>query len=84
MTQLLFFSGQRGRAAFVAKHQHQPAPRCSPVLRGLLDEINSDSYDLLGASSQETETDINMADAYEMFLADLVFSTNDPRVDIMN
>lgn len=52
-------------------------------LFGILDEIESDSYDLMN-TSKDAETKINMSDAYEMFLADLVFSTNDPRVDIMN
>ena len=51
-------------------------------LFGILDEINSDSYNLMG--SDNDGTNVNMNDAYEMFLADLVFSTNDPRVDIIN
>jgi hypothetical protein len=51
------------------------------VLRGILDEINSDAYDLL---SSEGETKVDLRNAYEMLLAELVFSTNDPRVDIMN
>jgi hypothetical protein len=49
---------------------------------GLLDEINSGSYDLLSSTTKETE--VNMNDAFETFLAELVFSTNDPRIDIMN
>lgn len=55
--------------------------RSTTTLYGILDEIESDSYDLLSAKE---ETDINMNDAYEMLLGELVFSTNDPRVDIMN
>jgi hypothetical protein len=52
------------------------------TLFGLLDEINSGSYDLLSSSTKETK--VNMNDAFETFLAELVFSTNDPRIDIMN
>lgn len=55
--------------------------RTSPIF-GILDEIQSDSYDLMG--SDDSDEQVNMSDAYEMFLADLVFSTNDPRVDIAN
>ena len=61
-----------------------PFRRALPAVRplfGILDEIESDSYNLMSSSE---EKEVNMADAYEMFLADLVFSTNDPRVDIMN
>mmetsp|Transcript_11306 Transcript_11306/g.16108 ORF Transcript_11306/g.16108 Transcript_11306/m.16108 type:complete len:538 (-) Transcript_11306:353-1966(-) len=50
-------------------------------LFGILDEMESDAYDL---TSTADETEINMNDAYEMFLADLVFSTNNPKVDIIN
>lgn len=60
----------------------RPTPSSPIVLKGLLDEIEGDSYNLL--SSNEDETDIDMNNAYEIFLGDLVFSTNDPRVDIMN
>lgn len=52
-------------------------------LFGILDEIESDQYNLMGAE-QNSEQKIDMNNAYEMFLADLVFSTNDPRVDIIN
>jgi len=55
--------------------------RSSP-LYGILDEINSDSYDLMSGGDEESKVDMN--NAYEMFLGELVFSTNDPRVDIMN
>lgn len=52
-------------------------------LWGILDEIESDQYNLLGAE-KDSEKKIDMNNAYEIFLADLVFSTNDPRVDIIN
>eukprot|EP00977_Amphora_coffeiformis_P013622 scaffold3608_cov183-Amphora_coffeaeformis.AAC.9 len=52
-------------------------------LAGILDEIESDAFDLMNTSG-DAEKQVNMSDAYEMFLADLVFSTNDPRIDIMN
>jgi hypothetical protein len=49
---------------------------------GLLDEINNaDAYNLMSSSNDE---EVKMNDAYEIFLGELVFSTNDPRVDIMN
>jgi hypothetical protein len=49
---------------------------------GLLDEINNaDAYNLMSSSNEE---EVKMNDAYEIFLGELVFSTNDPRVDIMN
>jgi len=50
-------------------------------LFGILDEMESDAYDL---TSTAEETDVNMNDAFEMFLADLVFSTNNPKMDIIN
>jgi hypothetical protein len=52
-------------------------------LWGILDEIQSDQYNLLGSSSK-VEQSIDLNNAYEIFLADLVFSTNDPRVDVLN
>ena len=51
-------------------------------LYGLLDEINSDEYNLMDTSKGSDDSGIN--DQFEIFLGDLVFSTNDPRVDIMN
>lgn len=50
------------------------------ALAGILDEINSGSYDLMGSN----EPEVDVSNAYEIFLGDLVFSTNDPRMDIMN
>ena len=50
------------------------------ILRGILDEIEGDSYNLLSSTE---ETDVPMNDAYEVFLGELVFSTNDPRMDIV-
>lgn len=52
------------------------------VVFGLMDEINSGAYDLSSAGNSESKASISSA--YETFLADLVFSTNDPRMDIMN
>jgi hypothetical protein len=52
-------------------------------LYGILDEINSGSFDLLSSKGDEPSSSA-MENAYEQFLADLVFSTNDPRVDIVN
>ena len=67
------------------RHPNQPHQRtiAHTQLFGILDEIESDSYNLM-STSEDAAQGVNMADAYEMFLAELVFSTNDPRVDIMN
>lgn len=55
----------------------------STILRGLLDEMNSDAYNLMSTNS-DADDKIDLHNAYEMLLAELVFSTNDPRIDIMN
>jgi hypothetical protein len=66
-----------------------PAPS-STRLWGILDEIMSDSYDLVGSAGGgdgkkgKDASARDVTDAYEMVLAELVFSTNDPRVDIVN
>jgi hypothetical protein len=54
--------------------------RVDVPLFGLLDEINSDAYDLTTSKTNN----VDLSNAYEMMLAELVFSTNDPRVDIVN
>jgi len=51
-----------------------------PPLFGILDEVMSDDYNLMSSSE---ESEVNMNDSYEIFLGDLVFSTNDPRLDII-
>mmetsp|Transcript_58481 Transcript_58481/g.143042 ORF Transcript_58481/g.143042 Transcript_58481/m.143042 type:complete len:558 (-) Transcript_58481:232-1905(-) len=50
-------------------------------LFGILDEVMSDDYNLMDSSNEQ---EIKMNDAYEIFLADLIFSTNDPRLDIVD
>lgn len=57
---------------------HQP-------LFGILDEVMGEDYNLMGSEVVgENEGDNNeLFAAYEIFLGDLVFSTNDPRLDIM-
>lgn len=65
------------------QHDHQQ----STALMGLLDEINSGAYDLMSTSNDADNSnskDQGRTDAYEIFLAELVFSTNDPRIDIAN
>jgi len=53
-------------------------------LFGILDEVNSDAFDLTGGSSSaQQENTPEVEQAYEAFLAQLVFSTNDPRIDIV-
>ncbi|KAL3925793.1 MAG: hypothetical protein SGILL_000174 [Bacillariaceae sp.] len=51
-----------------------------PPLFGILDEVMGEDYNLMSSSE---ESEVNMNDAYEIFLGDLVFSTNDPRLDIV-
>ena len=59
----------------------------SPALKplyGILDEINSDSFNLLGNNvDDEVDNRPDIEAAYETFLAQLVFSANDPRLDIV-
>ena len=54
-----------------------------------MDEVRSGAFDLtsLLSNNDDTSDDIStseMEKAYEMFLGQLVFSTNDPRIDIMD
>lgn len=66
-------------------HQHQDAKRLRP-LRGIMDEVNSDAFDLSSLlKSDGDEPSVNEQEkAYEMFLGQLVFSSTDPRIDIMD
>jgi hypothetical protein len=64
-----------------AYFQPQKQQQQHTALFGLMDEIMGDNYNLLSTSD---DTDIPMNDAYEVFLGDLVFSTNDPRMDIID
>uniref|UniRef100_A0A6U6I2K0 Uncharacterized protein n=1 Tax=Odontella aurita TaxID=265563 RepID=A0A6U6I2K0_9STRA len=53
-------------------------------LFGILDEVNSDSFDLLGGGNEDAGPSRNqLEEAYEILLADIIFSTNDPRLDIV-
>jgi hypothetical protein len=51
-----------------------------------MDEVNSDAFDLsdLLKNDDDKPSDNEMEKAYEMFLGQLVFSSNDPRIDIMD
>eukprot|EP00581_Thalassiosira_minuscula_P012426 CAMPEP_0183725596 /NCGR_PEP_ID=MMETSP0737-20130205/20904_1 /TAXON_ID=385413 /ORGANISM="Thalassiosira miniscula, Strain CCMP1093" /LENGTH=484 /DNA_ID=CAMNT_0025956637 /DNA_START=362 /DNA_END=1816 /DNA_ORIENTATION=+ len=50
-----------------------------------MDEVNSDAFDLsdLLKGDDDEPSNNDMEKAYEMFLGQLVFSSNDPRIDIM-
>jgi hypothetical protein len=50
-------------------------------LRGILDEVNSDAFDLLSSSKANNKDEDE--ERFEIFLAELVFSPNDPRLDIV-
>lgn len=68
-----------GKVAFAPSKTKGATP-----LYGILDEVNSDSFNLLGNNSDDDEpTASEMETAYETFLAQLVFSENDPRMDIV-
>lgn len=50
-----------------------------------MDEVNSDAFDLSSLLQNDDEPSTSeMENAYEMFLGQLVFSSNDPRIDIMD
>ncbi|KAL7436674.1 hypothetical protein ACHAXH_009343 [Discostella pseudostelligera] len=58
-----------------------------PPLRGIMDEVNSGAFDLsdlLKGDGDDELSSSEMEKAYEMFLGQLVFSSNDPRIDIMD
>lgn len=71
-----------GSRAFASKSSAHTSTR----LFGILDEVNSDSFDLLGKSSSGGDSGPSrnqLEEAYEILLADIIFSTNDPRLDIV-
>ena len=73
-------------SAFAPSPRHAAAfirSTAAPLRMGILDEINSDSFNLMSSDDDGPAADA-MEAAYEQFLAELVFSTNDPRVDIVN
>lgn len=65
-------------------------PVFPPLHMGIMDEVRSGAFDLSdllgnGDDNSSDEPSISeMERAYEMFLGQLVFSTNDPRIDIMD
>jgi len=79
---------QRRRRTQRQLQQPQPSSNAAATtttsLWGILDEIESDSYDLMSSSSKADSPKDDISEAYEIMLAELVFSTNDPRVDIVN
>lgn len=78
---LLFPSLSAGFASLPHKKSHAFFP---PLQMGIMDEVNSDSFDLLKPSDRDKSAAQAVDAVYEQFLAELVFSTNDPRVDIVN
>jgi len=57
----------------------------SSALFGIMDEVNSDAFNLFGNTAEDLSDPQSdkMKEAYEMFLGELVFSANDPRLDIV-
>lgn len=76
-------SAGRSRGPAVAASFGASVSRPATRLFGILDEVNSDSFDLLGGSSDDGPSRSQLEDAYEILLADIIFSTNDPRLDIV-
>ena len=77
--------------AFVApparstRQTQQSSPLEKQILFGIMDEVNSDAFDLSSLLQNDDEPSTSeMENAYEMFLGQLVFSSNDPRIDIMD
>ena len=67
------------------QQQHQQQSRQQPLF-GILDEVMGDDYNLMGSEvlgSDDSGMNNDQVAAYEIFLGDLVFSTNDPRLDIV-
>mmetsp|Transcript_58480 Transcript_58480/g.143038 ORF Transcript_58480/g.143038 Transcript_58480/m.143038 type:complete len:540 (-) Transcript_58480:201-1820(-) len=73
------FMGRRSCSSLKAAAS-TTTPSTTTRLFGILDEVMSDDYNLMDSSNEQ---EIKMNDAYEIFLADLIFSTNDPRLDIV-
>lgn len=70
-------------------HHNIVKPLPIPPLYGIMDEVNSGAFNLSellkgDGSSDDELSSSEMEKAYEMFLGQLVFSTNDPRIDIMD
>jgi len=82
-----FYATNQGRLAFVQNYDNNGRTMMMPSstsLWGIMDEIQSDAFDLSGNSSGPSGDEDDIEQAYEMMLGELVFSTNDPRVDIYN
>lgn len=75
-----FATPKRFGSVWQQRYQHQKP------LFGILDEVMGDDYNLMGSEvvgdGGEGQND-QMFAAFEMFLGELVFSTNDPRLDIV-
>ncbi|KAL7519230.1 hypothetical protein ACHAWX_004015 [Stephanocyclus meneghinianus] len=77
------FSASRRR---IQHHLPRQTPPAAPLF-GIMDEVNSDAFnlsDLLKQDDEDGPSRDEMEKAYEMFLGQLVFSANDPRIDIMD
>mmetsp|Transcript_27856 Transcript_27856/g.52510 ORF Transcript_27856/g.52510 Transcript_27856/m.52510 type:complete len:539 (+) Transcript_27856:157-1773(+) len=74
-----------GRRRGVHQQQQHVNNKIQP-LHGIMDEVNSDAFDLssLLKNDDDDSGGDDMDKAYEMFLGQLVFSSNDPRIDIMD
>jgi len=74
------------RFSAIRQQQQQYQQQQQQPLFGILDEVMGDDYNLMGSEvvGDDTGGESNeLIAAYEMFLGDLVFSTNDPRLDIV-
>lgn len=74
------------RLSSSSNNHHAAVRTTSTTLFGIMDEVESDAFDLskIAKESGKKTVDTDLKAAYEVMLAELVFSTNDPRVDIVN
>lgn len=68
---------------FGARPAVPPTAAAGVRLFGIMDEVNSDAFALGGGDDGPADASKRMSDLYEMLLGEIVFSTNDPRLDIV-
>lgn len=77
-----FTTPRHHHAATIKTTTSTPFVSSPTTLFGILDEVNSDAFQL-GKTDTSSPSNADLSKAYEIFLAELVFSPNDPRVDIV-
>jgi len=82
-------SDNNAEAFSMLSHQrlsYRYSSRTNQPLFGILDEVMGDDYNLMSSEvlGDDSTSNNKQIAAYEMLLGDLVFSTNDPRLDIVD